>query len=344
MKYTPKFAEILDKVDKMSLGRYSKGEIQEFFIESVKNLGTAERMENLYRIRVKERLDDESVSTHIQQFNKNRMQCDIDSKQSNRDLILKMRQGGVTTYSGLVELDKTIWENEFQSAMMAHVQPRVKDILASIKNSYRWFCKDWGELYPTTTNNDNVSQLVIKETNSCLRVCTETKGLPLDRLHISEAAFVPDDRISESCESVPQGGQIIMETTPNIADGFFYDMAMLCINGKHCPYRFHFYPWWWQYPEEKHAHLFVPESDIAYSDKEQILIRQHELTPAQVVWRRMKIAECRGDEGEFCRLYPEDPITCFLSGSKSVFPVDVLSNLFKSCREPSFRGDLISEL
>lgn len=347
MQYTPKFQEILDKVDSMSLGRYSKGEIQEFFQETVRNLDTEERIENMYRIRPKAPAEEgttgktRSVSRVIQ-FKKNRMQLALANAQTNRDLVLKMRQGGVTTYSGLVELDKTIWLPDFQSAMMAHVQPRVKDILLSIKGSYRLFQRDWGDLYPTSTNTDNVNQLVIKETDSCLRVCTETKGLALDRLHISEASFVGDDKISESCESVPQGGQIVMETTPNIADGFFYDMAMMCYNKEYCPYTFHFFPWWFHYPEPGNEQYFQPKPDIIYSDKEKILIKQHGLTPVQIVWRRMKLAECRGDEGEFCRLYPEDPITCFMSGGRSVFPLEALAALWKNEKPPAFRGDLTS--
>src|SRR5690348_4742801 len=178
MLYTPKFQEILDKIDEMSLKRYTKGDMQEFFKNSVLNLGSDERLNNLYRIRPKEQIP--GSKARLIQFKRNRMQQAFAKARTNRDLVLKMRQGGITTDSSLVSLDQVLWEMGFQAAVMAHVTPNVKTIFKIVKGAYNQFTKDWGELYPTTPKYDSVNELALIETEASVRVCTETKGITLD--------------------------------------------------------------------------------------------------------------------------------------------------------------------
>jgi hypothetical protein len=224
---------------------------------------------------------------------------------------------------------------------MAHVLPTVKTIFRIIKTAFNAFQNDWGSLYPVTAKYDSVNELAINETEAVTRVCTETKGITLDFLHLSEAGFIPDSRISESLESVPQTGQVIMESTPDTAAGLFYEMCVANSKGELCPYRLHFFPWWFEYPEQKDMHFFKPADDFKPTDKEALLMKQHDLTPEHIIWRRLKIAECGGDEGEFCRKYPEDPDTCFLSGSKSIFSPEILLSMWRNERAPAFCGELL---
>lgn len=328
------------KVEAMSEKGYSVGDIQEFFKHSVKNLGPIERMQNMYRIRPKRAVVGET--SRLQQMKPNRMQVDYLRKRTNRDLILKMRQGGVTTLSCIQATDSGVWEDSFQSAIMAHILPNVKGFLRIIKAAFNAYKADWGSLHEVTPIIDNVNELGIKETGSNIRVCTDAKGLTLDFLHISEACFVEDDRISEAVEAVPLTGQVIMESTPNIAAGMFYDMWSLRLKGEYCPYKDHFYPWWWHYPEEQDLEFLRAEDNFNYTDKEEVLIKAHNLTQKHILWRRMKIAEAGSDEAEFLRKYPEDPSTCFLYGSHSVFSIDALAHMFRSEKSPAFTGFLKS--
>lgn len=339
MGYTPKFAESIAKVEAAIAQDASELEIQNLFKAEMLALGPYERLNNLYRIRPKRPVPGET--SRMQFFRMNKMQEDYWKNRTNRDLILKMRQGGVTTFSCLVGLDKALWEPGTHSAILAHVRDNVKKFFRISKTAFTQFQKDWGNFYPVTNTRDNVSELGIKETGSELIVCTESKGLTLDFLHISEAAFVEDSRISESIESVPLSCQIIMETTPDTASGMFYDLWDLYHKGDPCLYKAHFYPWWFQYPEEEDLPHLIPTKDFKLTDKEQVLVNQHELTNNHIMWRRLKISESGGDEGEFLRKYPEDPMTCFLSGSNSVFSAETLAALWKNERVPSFVGDII---
>lgn len=340
MQYTPRFQEILDKLDKLIQADTPIESIQEFFRETVKALPAEERLNNLYRIRPKDPIPGET--SRYAQFKFNRMQADYHKNHTHRDLILKMRQGGVTTYSCILALDMALWSPNTSSAIMAHVLPRVKDIFKIIKNAFIQFQKDWGSFYPVHTRFDNANELVIAETGSTLRVCTETKGLTLDLLHLSEACFIPDDRIIESIESVPESGRIIMESTPNGVSGLFYEMWQMWFNGETCAYKGHFYPWWYHYPEEQNKHLFKPTANFKPTEKEEMLMETNNLSIEQIVWRRKKVSESGGDESHFSNQYPEDAQTCFLSGANNVFPNEVLITLWRNQRNPSFCGDLVS--
>ena len=339
MSFTPAFQKFYDELQSKITSNATSSYIEGFFAEKCIEMGAKERLNNLYRIRPKRPVPGEI--SRLQFFTMNKMQETFWDNRTNRDLILKMRQGGVTTLSCLIGLDKALWEPGTHSAIMAHVRDNVKKFFRISKTAFTQFQKDWGSFYPVTNTRDNVSELGIKETGSELIVCTESKGLTLDFLHISEAAFVEDSRISESVESVPLSCQVIMETTPDIAAGMFYDLWDLYHKGDPCLYKAHFFPWWFQYPEVEDIPHLIPTKDFKYSDKEEILVKEHDLTKEHILWRRLKISESGGDEGEFLRKYPEDPITCFLSGSHSVFSPEVLVALWKNERIPAFIGDLI---
>jgi hypothetical protein len=106
-------------------------------------------------------------------------------------------------------------------------------------------------------------------------------------------------------------------------------------------YKGHFFPWWYHYPEEQDLEFLQPTPEFRRNDKEMVLSKQHpELTDVHFVWRRLKVAESGGNEGEFQRKYPEDPATCFLYGSESIFPTEVLVALWKTEKAPPYVGDL----
>lgn len=339
MIYTPRFQLVIDEVERMAANGTSIGDIRSYFFNACQELGAEERLNNLYRIRGKRA--SKGAPSKIIQFKMNRMQRAFYQKRTTRDLVLKMRQGGVTTFSCLIALDMALFENDVNTAIMAHILPNVKKYFRICKLGFQQFQKDWGDLYPVSSKLDNVNELVINETGSSLSVCMEAKGLTLDFLHISEAAFVDDDRISESIEAVPLSSWVILETTPDTASGYFYDCWDEWYKGSVSMFTGHFFPWWHQYPEDEDLGLLQPDDKFQYTDEERLLVELNDLTPQHIIWRRLKISESKGDKGEFMRKYPEDASTCFLSGSNSVFPADVLGSLIANERVPAFVGDLV---
>lgn len=337
MSYLPEFQEVLTKVE----NAHTEGGnalAQHVFIDECKKLDSWIRINSLYRVRPKTPTPGEKARMVF--FSANRIQTDFWKTRKNRDLVLKSRQQGVTTLAQLIALDMCLFQEGTQTAIIAHRKDNVQVIFKSIKSIFNAFKQDWGHLYPVTSKYDNVNELSVNETGSSFRVAMETKGMALDFLHISEAAFVEDNRITESVESVPFSGMVILESTPDTASGLFYEIFDKAERGYESFYKIHFYPWWWQYPEPEDFKYLQVDKKLVLSDTETALMAQHEeITEQHILWRRLKITEC-GSESEFLRQFPEDARSCFLSGESCVFSTDVLKSLSKHERPANFSGIL----
>jgi len=339
MAFTPIFQKILDEIDSMVAQQQPISALRDYFREQMIAIGPYERLNNLYKIRPKRAIPGER--SRYLSFRMNEVQDHYFKNRTNRDSVLKMRQIGLTTLSCLIGLDMCLWNMGNNACIMAHVLPNVKKYFRITKNAFQQFIKDWGSLYPVSNLVDNVTELHIDQTGSIMMVATETKGLTLDFLHFAEAAFIPDSRIEESLESVPLSGHVIMESTPDGASGIFYEhWSNYLTDPESSLFTCHFFPWWWQYPERedipflKHPKVFAP------TEEEETLMNKEDLKQNHIVWRRNKVSESGNNESEFLKKYPEDPITCFLSGAHSVFDAEIVRGLWINAHEAAFRGDL----
>jgi hypothetical protein len=139
------------------------------------------------------------------------------------------------------------------------------------------------------------------------------RGATITDFHGSEVAFWPD--AEKIIAGAMQGGDpdVILKSTPNGAQGYFYDKCMEALSGAGI-WKLHFYPWWWD--DTYRVALDVGEQLTGYSLEEERLILAHKLAPEQIKWRRKKQKEL----GRlFIQEYPEDPISCFLTSGNSYF-------------------------
>src|SRR6185436_7049890 len=132
-------------------------EVQQEFAKGLIELGPYERLNNLYRIRPKRAVPGERERRLF--FRMNKMQEDFWKNKTNRDLVLKMRQGGVTTFSCLIALDMALFSEGVNTAIMADVKEKVRKFFRIIKNAFLDFDRDWGSFYPVTATTDNVNEL-----------------------------------------------------------------------------------------------------------------------------------------------------------------------------------------
>jgi len=338
LSYTPKFQKLLDDIQALVDGGASEEDIQTKFYKGCLELGQEERLQNLYRIRSNTPIPGQT--DRALNFTLNATQRYYYKRKTNRDLILKPRQVGFTTLACIMGLDQALFIPGIHYAIMADTKDHVKEYFQIVKFGFRWFKKDWGAFYPVQEEADNVNALKIGNTKSSLLVCTNTRGLSVDCLHIAEAAFCEDKDISDSLESVPLAGTIVLETTADTASGLFYNLWDRSQKDPAAMYTHHFFPWWIEYPKDQDLHAIKIPEVIDYTPREQELVNTYKLLPKHIAWRRLKISENNGNEDEFLRKYPEDPTTCFLSGAGSVFAPDVLANLWANEKSPSFTGDL----
>jgi hypothetical protein len=261
---------------------------------------------------------------HLLRLRLNRAQHDLEKTSGKRNIVLKARQLGVTTYVAARFFVSCITREGTLSVQVAHDQRSAEEIfrivhrlLENLPESLRQ-----GAL---VTSRPNVRQIVFPMLDSEYRVETAAdpnagRGLTIHNLHCSEVARWPRD-VSETLASlraaVPPDGEIFLESTPNGAGGTFYDEWQ---RAAQTGYIRHFYPWWWDPNYRRTLEI------VELSDQERELMRKHNLDVGQIAFRR----EMRANFGNRApEEYAEDPESCFLASGDCVFDCDILDERLK---------------
>ena len=278
------------------------------------------RMQNLYHIRTKDK--------KIALLNFNPIQQEYWRKRSDKDLIVKARQHGITTLKALDYFDETIFNFNTTSAIIAHKQFAVQKIFRIVKLAYELMDD---ELKPVA-KYDNVNELVFPEINSNIYVATEIRGDTVHNLHISEMAFIKnlEAKMTATLEAVPAGGHISGETTTNGVGGYFYDTYQEALR-KENEWTPHFYGW--NLNPEYQIDVTEP---LELTEAEKEIKKTYNLTDNQLLWRRMKIKRLKRN---FAQEYPINAYEAFISSGRNRFDVDLLRDLEKQAKKPLSDAD-----
>lgn len=331
--FTPKFQEVLDSIKKYSEEPgVTEEQLRNFFKEKMLEVGWQERIRNLYSIRDK-------LSGKFVQFKPNKAQEVFIETRSGHDAILKCRQVGFTTFSCIYALDRALFD-KWRTGLMAHKQETVKVIFDIVKQAYQAYIRRWGFFFKPTEENNNTTRLSWSDTKSSLTVAFDFQGFTVNFLHVSEAAFISTDRLTNSLQAIPETGEVILESTPNGRGGFFYDIWEEWRNSpQQAHYKGYFVPWFVHYPEVVGNWDKPMPEKLTSSELE--LIKNYDLKNYHILWRRYKIkGDCGGDEETFGRQYPTDDVSCFLSGESNVIPTSVLKEQEKFIQDPRHTGYL----
>ena len=241
-------------------------------------------------------------------FQWNRTQIDFNAHRTGRDLILKARQLGMSSYIQGEMFRRTVTSTR-STITLAH-DDTTTGLLRRMADRYYENCR-FNDIQPErkyanaglTTYPELNSEAIIAKAGSQ----DVGRGATLTDFHGSEVAFWSD--AEKILAGAMQGGNpdIVLESTPNGAQGTFYEY---CMDGRGI-WHLWFYPWWWDAS-------YQIESDIPlqFTEEETNLIAKHKLIEPQIRWRREKQKEL----GRlFIQEYPEDPVTCFLTSGNSYF-------------------------
>jgi hypothetical protein len=176
--------------------------------------------------------------------------------------------------------------------------------------------------------------------DSSIYVATDVRGGTVQRLHITESAYIKDRNKLKagSKQAVPVTGWISEETTGN---GFneFYDDYMSARDNKipsEQDYRAYFYPW-----VENPEYTLPGRIEDDYTSSELVTkqiakeLYNIDVTDGQLLWRRWKMKELRtkqqgiGLTGDqlFKQEYPLTITEAFQSGAGNIFDVDKVDKL-----------------
>lgn len=247
-------------------------------------------------------------------FQWNAAQRHFHQNRTGRDLILKARQLGFSTYVQGEMFRRTVTGTR-TTMTMAHDDETTQK-LRRMADRFWEHCRTPGGMQPARRYANSTLASYPEFDSEAIIATAGSKeagrGGTYTDFHGSEVAFWRE--AEKLIAGAMQGGNpdVILESTPNGAQGYFYERCMESLDGGGV-WRLHFYPWWYDLAYR----VPLPEGEtLSYSDEETALVAKHGLTGEQIQWRRGKQAELRR---LYIQEYPEDPITCFLTSGNSYF-------------------------
>lgn len=280
------------------------------------------------------------------------VQKQLKSEGKIRIIILKARQQGLSTYTGGY-LYFSVSQQKARKAMVITHHADSTRALFDLTKRYHEHCPD---ILKPHTKYSSRRELSFDVLDSSYVVATAGgdsvgRGETLTHVHASELAFWPKSSAQDIwnglAQAVPNtaGTAVFIESTANGVTGIYYDLWKGAVEGTN-GYVAVFIPWYVDptYIEE------VP-SNFEQTPEEQELADKYDLSDAQLMFRRRKIAQNGIDL--FKQEYPSEPEEAFLTTGRPVFNPEQLQNKLSETRDvedrlaleadeflPNIRGEL----
>ncbi len=250
----------------------------------------------------------------------NRAQLEYSRRCTKRNIVLKARQVGITTYIAARFFVQTITRPGTLTVQVAHSDESAQAIFNIVHRFWEKLPNARVHRGALVKSRSNIRQIVFPKLDSEYRVETADdnagRGMTIHNLHCSEVSRWPrggEETLASLRAAVVPDGEIVLESTPNGAVGIFYDEWQ---KAAETGYTQHFFPWWYEtsYKEE------LPEGKVLrLTEEEKDLVVLHGLNKEQIAWRRTRWQVMRKQAGQE---YAEDPVSCFLASGECVFDME----------------------
>jgi hypothetical protein len=260
----------------------------------------------------------------------NAAQRSFEKRRGERNIVLKARQMGLTTWAAARFFLRTITHPGTLTLQVAHTQEAAEEIFQIVHRFVDWL-PDAIREGPLTTSRTNVRQIVFPEIDAQYRVVSAGdrnagRGLTVQNLHCSELARWPGDpaeTLAGLRAAMAPGAELILESTPDGVGGCFYDEWRKADETGTVR---HFFPWWM---ERRYRAGAVKEASL--TDEERAMMGRHGLDLEQIGYRRQIRANFRGLAAQE---YAEDQESCFLASGNSIFELAAIEARLKEAPEP----------
>lgn len=259
----------------------------------------------------------------------------------SNNIILKARQLGFSTFINLLQLDTTLFVPNTACGVIAHNDDAAKELFSrNIKFPYEHL-QDGAKAMGGVPTTDSAHQFKFSN-GSSIRVATSMRSGTLQILHVSEfgkvCAKFPErarEIVTGSIETVGKGNIVIIESTAEGNDGYFFDYvqgarSIVASNRKptNTEYRFFFFPWWKEPTYEQNDPEIISKPLADYFAKVESEISK-KLTEGQRFWYAGK----RRKLGTDCyREYPSTPDEAFLVSLEGTYYTSQLTEARQSGR------------
>jgi len=277
--------------------------------------------------------------------------------QLQRVIVLKARQEGISTYSE----GRMFWAAHMNENSKNVVIAHEKESGTSIFGMCRLFYDCLPRSMRPMTRYSSKKELVFENpdaktryANPGLRSAVEVytagkknvaRGTTIHNLHCSELgswAF-PEDVIPALVPTIPKNNQslIVYESTAKGVGNFFHGEWLRAVEGV-SNFKPFFLAWFdlQSYSREFNTRKDRDSFKEHLNDEENELRRIYNLTLEQLYWRRLTIADLKGDVELFRQEYPATADEAFLVSGVPIFDRHKLRLMSIKCTEPEFRGDI----
>jgi hypothetical protein len=244
----------------------------------------------------------------------------FEDARGQRNIVLKARQMGITTWVAARFFMKTITAKGVLTVQVAHTREAAEGIFRMVQRFWEHLPDEWRE-GPLRRSRANVGQMCFPELDSEFRIISAGdpgagRGLSIQNLHLSEVSRWPGDAketLAGLRAALAPSGEMVIESTPNGAGGCFYDeWNRANVNGTIQ----HFFPWWLE-----PAYVSIAVTDKEFTDEERALVAKHNLSPEQIGFRRSLESSFHGLRSQE---YAEDAVSCFRASGDCCFAVEAV--------------------
>lgn len=285
--------------------------------EQKKNLSNKEwRVNHFYKIRDKNK--------NLITFKRNRAQEHFGNNAHTRNIILKSRQLGFTTYEAMDMLDDVLFQHNFDGLFIAQDLDVAKDVFDN-KIKLAWENYPLAHLYIADMNSARRIKLGFGDgTYSAITIDTTGRSGTFQRLHITEFAQVckkfPDkakEILEGSIPAIPLNGRVDIESTAEESVGLFYDLFWEAWERQpqhQTEFKAHFYNWTWDDEEISKVNLIA---DLPYDMREYQKLYQ--LSDLQISYYYTKFLSLNKKWGAMKKEYPTTPHEAFEGSGNKLF-------------------------
>lgn len=289
-------------------------------------------LENLYKIADKSGKTVTFVPNYVQQKINDKIILAEKQGKNLKIVIIKGRQQGVSAHIERVMLSNAMTKKNFTAYTLAHNAPSAEKLFDNhLKYAFDTLPIEIKSMY--NVKNDNVKTLKFESDfcyNSSISVGTSARSGTIHFLHVSEGAFVADNRRKwkelKTGSFQAASGHIIIEST---ALGFnpFYDFVQEKLKDKFTDWEVMFFCW-----TESEEYQETPPEDPSWLKEYKALAERHGLCPnpikaygltlAQLYWYYGKAKELKEDVKQE---YPFELDEAFVATSRTPFKIqDIL--------------------
>lgn len=262
-----------------------------------------------------------------QKLRPNAIQAAFEVSRTGRDIVLKPRQVGLTTW----ELARDIWFflTRPNAKVVVVCQSMADDsAIKEISDKLSVMFESLRDMGITNVVEESTTKWTLRGSDASLRIigagaseaAAKKKGRSgtIHRLHVTEAAFFEFAQATMNAilECVPNGAhtEIVIESTANGASGWFYDQYQDAKAGRGS-YKAQFFEW---LKQSEYSLSLEPGEVVTPSTSRERAIVKAGATPEQLKWYRQKVVD-KKDQDLVDQEYPVDEDTCWITAGRLFF-------------------------